>query len=163
MRPLVSGTQPVAMTTVSLIQRQLQMTSEILDLLGVEYGELPGDPGQTPPGDSGRSGNYLEGGLASAEVSHGGKDRANPTWVRPAVPSDSLREPAFTRRLDGAWVALVRLLSQYLLLGRVAHPVAVQCVLAVTGGFLCVLRTQSCSNWSWTAQCSPGTWCQAIS
>ena len=80
-------------------------------------------------------------GSSNAGFCHGRKGQAHPTWVRPGVPSDSLRGPAFTRGPAGACVALLRLLSWYCLLG-VVIPVAVQCCLADNGGFLC-FYTQS--------------------
>ena len=72
---------------------------------------------------------------ANAEVCLGRKNRANRTWVRPGVPRGSLRETAFTHGSVVASVALLRVVCWYFLLGGVAHPIAVQCFLADTGGF----------------------------
>ena len=80
---------------------------------------------------------------ANAEVCLGWKSRANRTWVRPGVPRGSLRETAFTHGSVGACVAPLRVVCWYLLLGGVAHPIAVQCFLEDTGGFSVCLHTHT--------------------
>ena len=75
-------------------------------------------------------------GSANTGVCHGRIDRR---WVHPGMPSDSLREPDFTRGLAGACMALLRLLSWYCLLGGVTKP----------GGGSVVF---SCRHW-WVSLC----------
>ena len=74
-------------------------------------------------------------GSANAGVCHGRKDRANPTWVRPGVPSDSLREPDCAR---GLCVALLRLLLALADWWRYPPGGGTVFFLADKGGSLCV-------------------------